>query len=60
MSATSEALFEQIQQLTAKIEAAEAVGADPAQLKTQLSAIREQHTRAQRVLTEDRKALLRD
>lgn len=60
MSATSEALFEQIQQLTAKIEAADAVGVDSTQLSVQLGALREQHARAQRILTEDRKALLRD
>lgn len=59
MSATSEVMFEQIQQLTAKIEAADAVGVNSVDLKRQLESLREQYSRVQHILTEDRKALLR-
>jgi hypothetical protein len=61
MSASSEALFEQMQELSARIEAADVIGGDTASLRRQLETLREQHSRAQRILTEDRKtALLRD
>ena len=61
MSASSEVLFEQIEALSAHIEAADVTGADTTQLRRQLESLREQHQRAQRILTEDRKtALLRD
>jgi hypothetical protein len=59
MSATSEALFEQIQLLSDKIAAAEAMNVDASALRRQLEGLQEQHARAQRILTEDRKALLR-